>query len=429
MNPQGFNKLKSKGNAKNLINTYKHPNHVKLDDEKENAVDNEYAPTGGISLADFVPLDSPISPEFSVWDANLTSAADVVKFPPPPTFKSQSYAGDTKTLPNVQNPSDFPSLPEKHEKIGKLFDDPEDNTRENISPAKNWNEVAKKTIYKTPSPKRSSSVPPRMIKRTQSAGPAKNKVHVAYNAVRVTTIPEVQVQNAIMPIDDPIFLTNFPDIIMDPTRRLKKPRIRTVDKRITLPMYITHYSNPTNFFYQYCEISLCRLMREMQSFYKAEAKRALMISKINIRVGLLCAVLERNTWCRGIIWDSPDTNGQVKIILADFGNPIQTEMRNIRYLLDKFTRDPQKCVRGSLAGVKPFRNEKWSNESLQKFFSMACGKSVQGTLVAYNAEQDSYILEISEKLTSPLSIGEQLITAKMAQPVFVEKPYPYAILL
>jgi hypothetical protein len=36
---------------------------------------------------------------------------------------------------------------------------------------------------------------------------------------------------------------------------------------------------------------------------------------------------------------------------------------------------------------------------------------------------------MAEKLTSTLSIGEQLISDKLAQPVYLEKPFPYAVLL
>lgn len=398
-------------------------------------------------MADFVPLDSTMVQEISPWlDAGPASAAAVLKFPP--LQSSQSYAmGDfQKSLPNVQNPCDFPSLPHKADKNEDVFGDAESesvikdhsvNKNEGIAcTTKRWNEVAKKSIYQTPPPKRSSSMPPKMNKRPQTFATStavKSKPPVFFNqgAIRKSTHlpPSNSVINAIVSVDDLIFMTNYPDVIMDPNRRLSKPRLRTVETRITLPVFITRYLNPTNFFYHYCEISLCRLMREMQSFYKVEAKRALMISKANIRAGLLCAVYYNNSWNRGVICESADHNGRVKVILCDFGVPMLFDINNIRYLLEKFTREPIKVVRGALAGIRPFNNVKWTREAEEKFISLACEKSIQGTLVAHKAEHDTYMLELCEKLTSSLTISEQLIGAKMAQPIFMGQTYPYAILL
>lgn len=176
LNPQGFNKQKPKANEKSLINTYKHPNHAKLEDEKEN-VENEYAPLSALSLADFVSLNT--SPGISPWQQeNAVSAADVLKLPPLPF--SQSFAEDHKNnkLPNVRNASDFPSLPHKAEKIGDLFDDPEPANADRSPKAiegngdlKRWNEVAKKSIYMTPPPRRSLSVPPKQVKGAQNVAP------------------------------------------------------------------------------------------------------------------------------------------------------------------------------------------------------------------------------------------------------------------
>lgn len=185
-NPQGFNKMKPRNNNNNLINTYKHPNYVKVGGEAE-PVDNEYVASAfGLSLAginyifhqksykkklytiDFVPLDSNIAPEeSSAWEINLNSSIELLSTATQPFSFYQNAA--EKSRPNVRNVFDFPSLPLKNAKIGELFDEPDVSSRNpgptDKGPLKRWNEVTKKSIYKTPPACRTPPVPPRMVKR------------------------------------------------------------------------------------------------------------------------------------------------------------------------------------------------------------------------------------------------------------------------
>lgn len=129
-----------------------------------------------------------------------------------------------------------------------------------------------------------------------------------------------------------------------------------------------------------------------------------------------------------MICEPMDANGKVKVILLDFGHALEANMVDIRYLLEKFSRDPIKCVRGGLAGVEPISNGKWSPEAEQMFVSLISGNTLHGTLVSYDVEESSYLLELSERLTAEFSINKQLVNAKMARQVNSDK-YPYAILL
>lgn len=244
-----------------------------------------------------------------------------------------------------------------------------------------------------------------------------------------SNLPQISLVYENYACDDPMFLVNYPDVITDPTLRFSKPHLVTVKSHITLPIYITRYFSPSDFYYHYCQISLCRLMREMQFFYQFEAKNSnsLMISAKNLHIGLVVAVRRKNVWYRAVICDQVG-QGNVNVILSDFACPIQVNLKDIRYLLEKFFLEPVKCVRGGLA-VRPFNNIKWTSEAASMFSSMACGKSIQATLLFYNADEDKYSLEMVERLTSSMTISEALISVSAAQPVFVGKSPLYAILL
>lgn len=152
-------------NNRNLINAYRHPIHVNLEDKENtlNELENEYAPNSKITLEDFVPLEEIIKDGNQAATQQSSSKADVLKEAPSPKL-------------SVQNSNQFPSLPEKKEPIGGLFDDPEeDEQKEDVRSGseqsalmRNWNKVA--AALKTPIRKVSASQrPPKVAQKVKES--------------------------------------------------------------------------------------------------------------------------------------------------------------------------------------------------------------------------------------------------------------------
>jgi Tudor domain len=192
LNPQGFNKNKVVNYNRNLIHTYRHPNPVSLEN-KENAMnelESEYAPNSKITLEDFVPLQETAEDDNEAAMQHSSSTADMLKrnqSPPPLPEHPCAYFSlkNPEVEVNVQNSYQFPSLPEKKEPIGGLFDDPEEyeekqdvrSSTEQSALMKSWNKVA--AALKTPTrqtivPQNLPRVAPKLSESNQLQTPIAN---------------------------------------------------------------------------------------------------------------------------------------------------------------------------------------------------------------------------------------------------------------
>lgn len=85
----------------------------------------------------------------------------------------------------------------------------------------------------------------------------------------------------------------------------------------------------------------------------------------NINKGQICAASYRNMWHRGKIIAEPENN-HAKVFFVDYGTVENVQIKNLKYLLEKYSQIPAQAYRGSLAYIRPLKH-RWTRDSTYSF--------------------------------------------------------------
>lgn len=428
-NPQGFNKHKLPGCNKDYANVYRHPNAPNFEDKENKADytddDQEYLKNSHpqqLKLENFVALKSP-----SVMKDGENSP-EAKPSPHPVIFNDDLKE---KKTPNVQNPNDFPALSSCSK------DSTIENTNSEASANKrlekyltNWNKITQSS-FKTP-PKKVSNI---------SYNKVAVKPHKDRYSLRNTTgmfpkymdKPETMAKNAQftnLEMDDPIFLIGRKDVILDSNVKLAKPHHKVLDTKIAVQMCIAFLYDPSHFYFHYDESTLKYLINSMHKYYDNLAPNELLIHENNLQKNLLVAAKIFNYWHRAVICGKKED--MIRLKICDFGDCLLVHRQNIRYMVEMFIDIPVLCCKGRVAGIVPNNTQQpssdWCAEAVEFFYNRAFNQPLFMTIRSYNVVNDIYEVELSEQITSSITIGEEMVKEKYAKPISLNSTFPYAII-
>lgn len=246
--------------------------------------------------------------------------------------------------------------------------------------------------------------------------------------VQSPILPEKHFESLNVPIDDPIFLLDYPDIIQNPKFKVANPKLKHLSIKICFDIHITFVHSPTMFLFQYGDSTLRILMNEMKEFYTKLPAYGLAISQCNCVADLIVCADISGTWVRAQVINKPNDSGVVQLFLLDFGTQNVSHISNIRYLLKRFSRIPIKSLRGSIVGIMPKDNKtEWTFEARMAFLQLVRNKRLFATIRYHIKENNVYELEIWERLSSSESVSEVLIHQGLGDIEPISESFPYAI--
>ncbi|CAO1382815.1 unnamed protein product [Diamesa serratosioi] len=211
--------------------------------------------------------------------------------------------------------------------------------------------------------------------------------------------------------DDPIYLIEFPEIIQDCTYKIPDPIINETKAVFTFEIYISEVQSPTQFWFQYGEEDLEDLMYEMNLLKKND----LSISARNTKPGLVVAAFILNKWHRAEILSEVDERNQILVFFFDFGTKDKVDLKNIKYLLETFSKMPRKALRGSLHGIKPKNNDTMWNLKTSFFLLQRIeDKRLFAKVVNHREKDNVFELVVKESLDETCSLNDSLIEENYA---------------
>lgn len=229
-------------------------------------------------------------------------------------------------------------------------------------------------------------------------------------------------------LDDPIFKIVYPEIIEDPQFEAPKPNIKTLTSKLMFDVHIIVVRSPWEFWFQYADQSINILMHRMKEFYDEMPEYDLLIPDDNMKPGLIVAAKVSDTWHRARVISGPDRFDDVRLFFIDFGTSDAVHASNLRYLVKFFGEDPVKALRGSLAGVCPKNGEdSWTPTTRQVFFDSVANKKLFATIRSYREDDETYEVELSEKIANWPGIGEQMFRRGFADREEIKSNFQYAV--
>jgi len=153
-----------------------------------------------------------------------------------------------------------------------------------------------------------------------------------------------------------------------------------------IEIYLSYIINPTTFWFQ-CVSSLKHLndlMERISTFYHNEAaSHKYQLADEHIRNGqVCCALYEDEEWYRVIISDVISKQN-IQVFYVDYGNEASVASTSLRLMKKEFLSLPSQALRGKLHNLKPNR-EKWSKESISRFFELTNDRHLYAKLVIFN---------------------------------------------
>lgn len=91
----------------------------------------------------------------------------------------------------------------------------------------------------------------------------------------------------------------------------------------------------------------------VRDFYCELREDDLSISAKNAKPGLIVAAFLFSKWQRAEILEEVDKNNKVKVFFFDYGTKETIGLKNVKYLLETFSKISRKALRGCLHGIKP----------------------------------------------------------------------------
>lgn len=234
----------------------------------------------------------------------------------------------------------------------------------------------------------------------------------------------------VIDFDDPIFRTNYPEVVIDPNFVIPSPVVKSLDKKLTIAVRVTNVYSPSQFWFQYGFESLQPLMGNLQDFYSSLPENDLIVSMQKLIPGFVVAAEFFGIWHRAQIVDEPNLNGDTNLLIIDFAITAFVHKSHIRYLLKHFTNDPKKALRGSMVGACPKNdNDEWSMKSRKRFFDMVSGKKCYATIRSYRDDDDVFEMDISEQADTPVNCAQLLVFVGLADSVNISESNAFAMIM
>ncbi|CAO1384464.1 unnamed protein product [Diamesa tonsa] len=222
--------------------------------------------------------------------------------------------------------------------------------------------------------------------------------------------------SALLP-DDPIYLIEFPEIIQDCTYKIPCPLVRKTQANLHFELYISEVHSPTQFWFQYGEEHLEELMNYMKDFYTELRKDDLSISPKNAKPGLIVAAFLFSKWQRAEILEEVDENNQLLVFFFDYGTKERIGLKNLKYLLETFSKIPRKALRGCLHGIKPKDGDAtWKIKTSLVLLGKIEDKRMFGRVVNHRKEDNVFELIVKESVSDRYSLSDILIKEGYADP-------------
>ena len=122
----------------------------------------------------------------------------------------------------------------------------------------------------------------------------------------------------------------------------------------------------------------------IREFYTQLKEDDLSISEKNIKTGLIVTAFLFNKWHRAEILSVVDKSNHLLVFFFDYGTKEKVNLKNVKYLLEIFSKLPRKALRGSLYGIKPKNGDTtWNVKSSIVLLEKIQDKRLFGKVVNY----------------------------------------------
>lgn len=234
-----------------------------------------------------------------------------------------------------------------------------------------------------------------------------------------------------MDFKDPLFLIDYPEVVMDSSQKIVKARVKKLEKKLQFPIYITTTYSPSQFYFQCDDEKLKELMGMLQTFYDSIPEFGLQIGTTNLQVGQIVGAKMDGIWYRAEVL-SLNSEGKVEVLFVDFGIILNRPIFLIRYLPVSFLTTPVKAYRGCLFGIEADGgSDQWS-DSARNFFFLKIKDKLLHASIRSSDDESYFYLDIVDDLLSGKNIADQMIESyygKKKKAILDDDSFPYAELL